>query len=89
MQDSVTDMASLANLCLGHLAEDPSQLAEFMNVSGFNPQSLRQSLGSDGLERGLIEYFAAKEPLLLALCANANMRPEVFMAVWNRLNPQG
>jgi hypothetical protein len=80
---------TLADLCLGHLAEDPAQLAEFMTLTGFAPEALRRAIGSDQLGRGLIDYFAQNEPLMLALCANNGMRPEDFMRVWNQLNPAG
>ena len=83
------DAASLADLCLGQLAEDPAQLAEFMNATGYDPAALRQSIGSPQLASGLIDYFASNEPLLLALCANNNLKPEEFMRVWQRLNPAG
>jgi hypothetical protein len=80
---------TLAQLCLGHLAEDPAQLAEFMSVTGYSPDGLRQAVGSDQLGRGLIDYFAQNEPLMLTLCANSGLRPEEFMRVWARLNPAG
>ena len=80
---------SLADMCLGLLAEDPGQLAEFMTLTGYTPQTLRGALGSDQLGRGLIDYFAGNEPLLLTLCANNNLRPDDFMRVWAKLNPAG
>ncbi len=80
---------SLGDLCLHHLAENPDQLAEFMGVTGYSPDAIRSSVGTAGLARGLIDYFASNEPLLLALCANAGFRPDDFMRVWAKLNPAG
>lgn len=80
---------ALGEMCLHHLAEQPSQLAEFMSLTGYSPESLRGAVGSPGLTHGLIDYFATNEALLLALCANTNLRPEDFMRVWARLNPSG
>ena len=80
---------SLADMCLGLLAEDPQQLAEFMTLTGYSPQGLRSSVGGEQLGRGLIDYFASNEPLLLSLCANNNLRPDDFMRVWAQLNPAG
>lgn len=80
---------ALAAFCLGHLAEDPRQLAEFMGVTGYSPTALRGAVGTEQLGRGLIDYFAANEPLLLALCANNSLKPEEFMRVWAKLNPAG
>lgn len=80
---------SLAELCLGHLAEDPEQLAQFMGITGYSPAGMRAAVGSDQLGHGLIDYFAQNEPLMLALCAHNAMRPEDFMRVWAKLNPAG
>ena len=80
---------SLGELCLHHLAENPSQLAEFMGITGYSPDALRKAAGSDGLDHGLIDYFATNEALLLALCANSGFKPDDFMRVWARLNPSG
>lgn len=80
---------ALADLCLAHLAESPDQLASFMTVAGYDPDGLRAALGSTELHAGLIEYFAANEPLLLALCANNGLNPEVFMRAWHQFNPGG
>ena len=60
-----------------------------MSITGFSPATLRAGLGSDGLNHGLIDYFATNEALLLALCANTGIRPEDFMRVWARINPSG
>jgi len=80
---------SLADLCLGYLAENPEELARFMEHAGYDPAALRGAVGSRQLAAGLIDYFASNETILLALCANAAIRPEEFMRVWYRLNPAG
>jgi len=76
-------------MCLGYLAENPPQLAEFMGLTGYSPDGLRKVAGTPELDSGLIDYFAQNEPLLLALCANSNFRPDDFMRVWAKLNPSG
>ena len=79
-------VSTLADACLGYLAEHPEELLAFMQHAGLDPQSLRASVGSARLQHGLIDYFAANEAILLALCANAGWTPETFMRVWHRLN---
>ncbi|HET8728010.1 MAG TPA: DUF3572 family protein [Alphaproteobacteria bacterium] len=74
--------AELGRLCLDHLAADPAQLAAFMAAAGYTPTMLRQAVGGPDLTRGLIDYFAENEPLLLALCANNRLEPEQFMRIW-------
>ena len=80
------DAAALADACLGYLAEHPEELLAFMQQAGLDPRSLRASVGTAQLQRGLIDYFAANEAILLALCANAGWTPDTFMRVWHRLN---
>lgn len=80
------DVTTLADACLGFLAENPEELLAFMQHAGLDPQSLRTSIGTTRLQHGLIDYFAANEPILLALCANSGTTPESFMRVWHRLN---
>ena len=84
-----SSVASLADACLGYLAENPEELLAFMQFAGIDPAALRRSVGSPALQRGLVDYFASNEPILLALCANSGMSPEQFMRVWHRLNPSG
>jgi hypothetical protein len=81
--------ASLADSCLGFLAENPEELFAFMQFAGLDPDSLRASVGTQSLQLGLLDYFASNEPILLALCANAGLSPEDYMRVWYRLNPSG
>jgi hypothetical protein len=83
------ELASLAEACLGYLAESPEELLSFMQFAGLDPAGLRRAIGSPALQRGLIDYFASNEPILLALCANVGLTPEAFMRVWHRLNPAG
>ena len=84
-----TSVATLAQSCLGYLAENPDELLAFMQYAGLDPEALRNSVGSPALQHGLIDYFASNEPILLALCANSGLSPEQFMRVWHRLNPSG
>jgi hypothetical protein len=80
------DVSTLADACLGYLAENPGELLNFMQQAGLDPQALRAGVGTTRLQHGLIDYFAANEAILLALCANAGWTPETFMRVWHRIN---
>ena len=79
-------LAPLADLCLGYLAEHPDELLAFMQSAGLDPDALRAAVGTPALQRGLVEYFASNEPILLALCANSAMAPEDFMRVFHQIN---
>lgn len=80
-------LGPLADACLGYLAEHPEELLAFMQHAGLDPDALRRSVGTPALQRGLVDYFASNEPILLALCANSGLSPEQFMRVWHRINP--
>lgn len=82
-------LPELADACLGYLADNPDELLAFMQHAGLDPQALRSSIGTQRLQAGLVDYFAANEPILLALCANTGVNPESFMRVWHKLNPGG
>ncbi len=85
--DSVNPRVSdLADTCLNFLAEHPEELMAFMQVAGLDPEALRRAVDTPDLQHGLIDYFAANEPILLALCANAGFTPEQFMQVWHQQN---
>jgi len=76
----------LADACLGYLADNPEELLGFMQHSGLDPQALRAAVGTVRLQHGLIDYFAANEAILLALCANTGIGPDDFMRVWHQIN---
>ena len=78
----------LADLVLQYLANYPEQLAEFMVQSGLDPASLRQAVGTTGFNHGLIDYIVSNEPLLLAVAADNNLKPETIVQAWARLHRQ-
>tara|TARA_R110002020_G_scaffold26365_4_gene85224 strand:- start:1103 stop:1384 length:282 start_codon:yes stop_codon:yes gene_type:complete len=75
-----------ADLCLAYLAEHPEELLAFMQHAGLDPAALRSGVGTPALQRGLVDYVASNEPILLALCANSNIAPEAFMRVFHEIN---
>ncbi|WP_404403675.1 DUF3572 family protein [Pelagibacterium halotolerans] len=88
MREQATEISEIADACLTWLAADVTELERFMSLCGYSPQSLRAAVGTEGLQHGLIDYFARNEPLLLAMCANANLPAERVMRAWYRFNPQ-
>ena len=69
----------LADLALQHLANNPDQLAEFMVLSGLDPRSLREAIGTNGFNHGLIDYVVSNEPILQAVAAESHLRPAAIM----------
>ena len=81
-----SSLATYADICLGYLAENPEELLAFLHHAGLDPVALRGALGSEALQRGLVDYVASNEPILLALCANSAISPEDFMRVFHQIN---
>ena len=87
-KSSSLGVKDLADLVLQYLAKNPEQLAEFMVQSGLGPASLRQAVGSRGFNHGLIDYVVSNEPLLLAVAADNNLKPETIVQAWAKLHRQ-
>lgn len=79
-------LTELSKAGIGYLASDPEELARFMNASGYDPDGLRGALGTRALALAVMDYFAANEPALLAMCANSDLTVDEFMRLWQKLN---
>lgn len=80
---------AVCSMGLDFLLNNPEELLRFMNNSGYDPDSLRSAITSDELQLAILSYFAANEPVLLSMCANAQIEPSRFMNCWNNHNNQG
>lgn len=87
-KDRTTELLAVGEACLNWLAADVNELERFMALAGYSPQRLRESVGTQTLAEGLVDYFGRNEPLLLALCANADLDVARVMRLWHGLNPQ-
>jgi len=79
-------VTTMGKACIGYLASDPEELARFMTQAGYDPDGLRAALGSRELDVAVLDYFAANEPALLAMCANSDVSVDHFMRVWREVN---
>jgi len=70
----------LSDAGLSFLLNTPEELLRFMDVSGYDPDNLRQALTTPELELAILSYFAGNEPALLAMCANSGIKPSRFMS---------
>lgn len=70
----------LSEAGLDFLLGNPGELLNFMNVSGYDPDSMRESLATPQMELAIFAYFAENEPALLAMCANSGISPSMFMS---------
>ena len=79
----------LGDICLNHLAQNPEQLADFMNIAGLSPDSLRSAVGTRSFALGLLDYVVQNEALLLEIGRANSIKPDSIMAVWAKHNPAG
>jgi len=80
------DPERLAEPGINYLLADSEELTRFMLATGYDPDSLRLGFGSRELAVAVMDYFAANEAALLAMCANANLDVKEFMSCWRQLN---
>lgn len=76
----------LSEAGLDFLVGDPEELSRFMNISGYDPDTLRASIGTPEFELAVLNYFASNEPALLAMCANKGIQATDFMRIWHKQN---
>jgi hypothetical protein len=86
LKPTALSLKELAQLCLDHFVRNPDQLAEFMIQTGVSPDNLRRLVGTEGFAHGLVDYVVSNEPLLLAVAAEAQIKPESITQTWARLH---
>ncbi len=74
-----------ANACLSYLIADPYELNNFMKLSGYDADMLRNNLATKSFKKGLIDYFATNEQQLLAMCTLENIDAQEFINFWQKL----
>ena len=89
LKASQLNIDEIADLCLTHLVQNPEQLADFMSITGISPNNLKRAASDGTLASGLVDYVVQNEPLLLAICQSASLKPETVMRAWAQLNPAG
>ncbi len=85
-QQKTGEYKQFAEAALSYLASDPQELARFMSATGYDPAQLRAAIDSEELAMAAMDYFAANEPVLLAMCSNMKLDVARFMACWQRIN---
>jgi len=69
---------------LAWLAEQPEALGRFLAVTGIGPAMLRSAASEPGFLRGVLDYFASDDALLIA-CANGAGIPAERIATARRV----
>ncbi|MEL7526532.1 MAG: DUF3572 domain-containing protein [Pseudomonadota bacterium] len=77
---SVEEAQGIATEALLQLSRDPEQIGRFLAFSGIGPEMIRAAAGEPGFLAGVLEFYMMDEPLLLAFCENAGVRPTMIAA---------
>ncbi len=77
---SVEEAQGIATEALLQLSRDPEQIGRFLAFSGIGPEMIRAAANEPGFLAGVLEFYMMDEPLLLAFCENAGVRPTMMAA---------
>ena len=78
---------SVALDAFGFLAEDEERLRRFLDSTGLRPDTIRAAAASPGFHAAVLDYVASDEPLLVALAAALNTKPERIIEARQTLSP--
>ncbi|KAA2243951.1 DUF3572 domain-containing protein [Salinarimonas soli] len=82
-----TDPESLAIEALGFLAGEPQRLMRFLNLTGLEPENVRDAARSPGFLAAVLDYVAGDETLLVACSQALDRTPETIVAAQRALSP--
>ena len=84
---SVKEAETLALAALAYLASENERLARFLSMSGLQAHSVRAAAQGPDFLVAVLDYVASDEPLLVALAAHLQTKPETVMAARFTLSP--
>ena len=78
---------AIAISALQYLAGDDDLLNRFSGLTGILPNDMRSAAADPGFLVGVLDFFLAYEPDLLAWSAAEDMNPELAIAARDTLDP--
>ncbi|GBF25292.1 hypothetical protein MnTg02_00322 [bacterium MnTg02] len=73
------DDAELISIkALAFLAEDTERMAQFLNVTGLDADSLRDRVRNHKFLAEILNYLLTDESLLLVFCSNSGIEPSLI-----------
>jgi hypothetical protein len=82
------DAESIAIQVLNFIVADVDRIIQFMNVTGLQPETIRESATSSHFLLGVLEYVAKDDELLKAIDQDMKIRPAVVLAAIVHLSPE-
>jgi hypothetical protein len=82
------DAESIAIQVLNFIVADVDQIIQFLNVTGLQPETIRESATSSHFLLGVLEYVAKDDELLKVIDQEMKIRPAVILAAIVHLSPE-
>ena len=79
---------SLAIQVLNFIVADVDRIIQFLNITGLQPVTIRESAASSHFLLGVLEYVAKDDELLKAIDQEAKIRPAALLAALAHLSPE-
>src|SRR6478735_1459117 len=73
------DAESLAIQVLNFIVADVDRIIQFLNITGLQPETIRESATSSHFLLGVLEYVAKDDDLLKAIDQEAEIRPAAIL----------
>ena len=74
------DAESIAIQVLNFIVADIDRIIQFLNITGLQPETIRESATSSHFLLGVLEYVAKDDELLKAIDQEMKIRPAVILA---------
>jgi hypothetical protein len=82
------DAESLAIQVLNFIVADVDRIIQFLNITGLQPETIRESATSSHFLLGVLEYVAKDDELLRAIDQEAEIRPAAILVALAHLSPE-
>jgi hypothetical protein len=82
------DAESVAIQVFNFIVSDVDRIIQFLNITGLQPETIRESANQPLFLLGVLDYAAKDEELLKAIDKELNIRPAAILAAAVHLSPE-
>ena len=82
------DAESIAIQVLNFIVADVDRIIQFLNITGLQPETIRESATSSHFLLGVLEYVAKDDELLKAIDQELKIRPAAILVAFVHLSPE-
>jgi hypothetical protein len=81
------DAESVAIQVLNFIVTDDDRIVQFLNVTGLQPETIREAATSPGFLLGVLEYISKDEGMLKRIEQELSIRPAAILVAIVHLSP--